>query len=145
MQHSHNITSVRSLNNLVKIVLEGERNILENGFEQYLPAYDKIKKIFDEWCLKAEETYSRSQHYLFDLDKPHGNFKERRKKFAQAVMPTGYGNYCFGRVDEKVKSARQFLVADLTSGKIRRLIDLFHLGQTVGSGWKIVNDETKDI
>jgi len=133
------------LNNLVKIVLKGERSVLENGFEEYLPAYDKIKKVFDEWVAMAEEIYSSNKHFLFDLDKPHGDFKERRKKFAQSVMPTGCGNYCFGRADGKIESAEEFLQADLTSGKIKKLIAQFDLTKVVGSGWKIVDDETEDI
>ncbi len=130
----HNIHSSRSLNNLVKLVLQGSRKCLENGFSEYLGSYDKISSAFSYWINGAEDCLKDNIGLGID-----------RKVFAQSVCKTPFASYCFARLDGRVGCAKEFLVRDMNNSKIKRLIRELDLASLVGSGWKLIDDCEKDI
>jgi hypothetical protein len=131
----HNIVSSRSLGNMVRLVINGNR-IMLNDFPEFQGTYDLIENIFKKFKREVKSWYDEHVHILFSPSF-NGGEKERRKIFAQAVMKKDYGNICFGLADEKIKDMDEwFLKQDSRSG-IKGLIERFGLKKIVGDSWNL--------
>lgn len=136
----HNITFARSLNNLLKLVLNESRASL-NDFPEYLKPFDIIYNTIQNWCLEAEKTFINAIP-LYDTD---GDEKNRKKEFALAVKDSEFGKFCFAKLNDRNLSARDFISSNLTSGKIKNIISSMKIDKIVGDGWKIVENENEDL
>lgn len=139
----HQITSARSLSNLVKLALIGNRAIL-NDFEEFLPAYDKIDAILIEYKNDCEECFQKAFAVYDDLSSGK-DFRQRRKEFAAMTASTPYASYCFGKLDKRFSTPDEFLSGNATNSGIKRIIEMFDLQKVVGTGWVIVDDVDEDV
>lgn len=139
----HNLTSARSLNNLVRLVIDNQRGVL-NDFPEYLDSYDLIDRTLSSYALEVEKVFSSSISILNDpLDSR--SFKERRKAFAQQVCQTPYSHICFGLADGKFKTVQEWFKQMNTRSGIKDLISRLSLDKIVGSSWNVVENLEEDI
>jgi len=98
----HNIISARSLGNMVRFVLNDEKNILE-GLDEYLTVYDKIEAKVKQLEVDSEVAYKTALSLIEgSLD------RESRKVFAQYACKTPHSGYCFARLDQKVTNFQEW-------------------------------------
>jgi len=127
----HRIVSARSLNNLVKLVLQKKRDFL-NDFPDYFPAYDAICQMFEEWIHRAKTFYMAEK----------GLLERSRKEFALSVKDTEYGNCCFALASGKYKSTHEWFYREQnqTRPAIKKIIKAFDIPKIVGSSWIVGPD-----
>jgi len=143
----HRVVSSRSLNNLVRLVLRGEKSTL-SLFPEYLDVFDRIEEEFDMFAQEAAKVYDRNKSILVD---PYLNigFKERRKMFAQEVSKTQFASICFALADGKYDTSWDFFKGNMDAnkgnGRIKKLIEQFNIAKIVDSTWSIVENEEEDV
>ena len=132
----HRIVSARSLNNLVKLVLQHKRDLL-NDFPDYFPAYDTIQELFAQWIHRAGTFFLAERPLL----------RQSKKDFALSVKDTEFASCCFALASNKYSNVYEWFYQERhqTRPAIKRTIKQFKLQDVVGSSWIVVEDETEDI
>jgi len=139
----HRIVSGKSLNNLVKLVLRGEKDSL-SIFPEYMDAYNRIEEKFDMFAQEATRTYDKNKSILNDPSLNIG-FKERRKMFAQEVSKTQFASICFALADGKFDTSWDYFKNSKGNGKTKKIIEQFDIAKIVDSTWSIVENEDEDV
>jgi len=140
----HNILTAKSLNNLVRLVINSQRSCLDD-FPEYYEAYDLVRSIFDEFVVEIQELYDANKGYIDGSIVVNGGVKERRKLFAQSVMRHSMGNVCFALADGKIESIDEWFKNQDTRSGLKKLIENFKIQDRVGMGWSVVEDADEDI
>ena len=138
----HNIVSAKSLNSLTKIAIANGGEILKD-FPEYVKACDAIKEAIDEFVKNAQEVYDKNKDILFDVG--YGDFKKRRKNFAQKVMATPYGDVCFSLADGHIATPIEYLRQKDSNSHIKGVIKRLKLHDVVDKTWTVVDNVDEDI
>lgn len=130
----HMIFSAKSLNNLVRLSLRNDISYFE-FFPEFIPAFNALRKFFFNHAEEAEKVWEENKWILDDMSTP---FKDKKKKFAQAVMQTKFGNYCFNRADGKTGSMwDEYARALEVKSRTRKYIKEFNLDKLVDNSWNL--------
>lgn len=134
----HMVFSAKSLNNLIRLAMRNDRSYFEL-FPEYLPAFDAIRAVLMKHAEEAEKTWEENKGILEDLTTP---VKDKRRLFAQAVMSTNHGNYCFSRADGKIGNMWDVYSRDLeVKSRTKKYIEMFQITKIVDDSW---NTETEE-
>ena len=142
----HNIFSCKSLNNLVKMVIEERRDEF-NDFPEYLETYDKINFILQNYYNEMEEEYLKVAHLLEGPEE----FQEKKKRFAKAIKDNKHKSFLFKKSSDSLSNAKDYTLSRMIFNGIykktfiKNLIADLGIDNQIGKQWVIVEDDAKDI
>ena len=136
----HRIVSCKSLNNLVRLVIRGDRESI-SFFPEYLDSFDKIRAVLEDYVERGQ-AFCKEAMKILEED---GDPKEVRKKFALSVVKTEFQQLSFLLADGKITSPWEWLESGLSNKKTKMLIEKFNIADIVDSSWEIVENEEEDV
>jgi len=132
----HHTVTCKSLPNLVRLVINGDRDYL-NEFPEYLETHDKVEDELNRYiesCYEALATGMGASEGIKDE-------REKRKQFAINV-PNEHKGVCFAIYDGKTNDIKKYIIDSLNENKskIKRFIEITNIKSIVGADWSVSID-----
>jgi len=132
------IKNKRSLNELVRTVLNNEIWLLDNMFVRsdvslIIRNYNIIDKALVMYCQEADRFLEEHLSLLGGNETSY----VRRKRFAEVISQSPFANYCWARANGRVLSGREYMCKNVSWSKIRYLIGYLNLKDVVDPDWRV--------
>lgn len=142
----HNIISHKSLNNIVRMVLEDKKSEFKD-FPEYLETYEVIEGILEQYFSDLEDEYNKKAHLLEGPEE----FRVKKKRFAEDIKDNEHKSFLFKRSGDDTLKARDYVISRMKANGIynkkyiKDLINQLKISDSVGKQWIVVEDDEKDI